>query len=79
MDPAVIILSLKMKAVSFVKSLGNGLNIFPKEYSHLYLAIENELAAVICIEDPLREEAAAVVEALRNEGIQKNSHDDRGQ
>ena len=43
----------------------------PKKYSHLYLAIENELAAVICIEDPLREEAAAVVEALRNEGIQK--------
>ena len=31
----------------------------PEEYSHLYLAIEGQLAAVICIEDPLREEAAA--------------------
>ena len=29
----------------------------PEEYSHLYLAIEGQLAAVICIEDPLREEA----------------------
>ena len=29
----------------------------PEEYSHLYLAIENQLAAVICIEDPLRQEA----------------------
>ena len=32
----------------------------PNEYSHLYLAIEGSLAAVICIEDPLREEAPAV-------------------
>lgn len=38
----------------------------PSEYSHLYLAIENQLAAVICIEDPLREEAAAVVNSLKN-------------
>ena len=30
----------------------------PEEYSHLYLALEGTLAAVICIEDPLREEAA---------------------
>lgn len=30
----------------------------PEEYSHLYLAMEGKLAAVICIEDPLREEAA---------------------
>lgn len=29
----------------------------PEEYSHLYLAIDGRLAAVICIEDPLREEA----------------------
>ena len=43
----------------------------PKEYSHLYLAIENRLAAVICIEDPLREEAEAVVNSLRRAGISK--------
>ncbi len=41
------------------------------EYSHLYMAIDNRLAAVICIEDPLREEAAAVVQALRKAGIDK--------
>lgn len=43
----------------------------PSEYSHLYMAIEHELAAVICIEDPLREEAAAVVNSLKKAGIQK--------
>lgn len=41
------------------------------EYSHLYLAIDKELAAVICIEDPLREEAADMVRRLKAEGIQK--------
>jgi heavy metal translocating P-type ATPase len=41
------------------------------EYSQLYLAIENELAAVICITDPLREEAAAVVNSLKAAGIKK--------
>ena len=43
----------------------------PKEYSHLYLAIEGELAAVICVEDPLREEAEAVVNSLKKAGISK--------
>ena len=46
-------------------------NALPAEYSHLYLAIEKELAAVICIEDPLREEAKAVVKALKRAGIKK--------
>lgn len=41
----------------------------PAEYSHLYLAISGVLAAVICIEDPLREEAAAVVDMLHRLGI----------
>lgn len=41
------------------------------EYSHLYLAIEQELAAVICIEDPLRAEAASVIASLRANGIKK--------
>jgi heavy metal translocating P-type ATPase len=43
----------------------------PGEYSQLYLAIEHELAAVICITDPLREEAAAVVNSLKAAGIKK--------
>ena len=43
----------------------------PKEYSHLYLAIEGKLAAVICIEDPLREEASAVVQSLKRVGLSK--------
>lgn len=43
----------------------------PSEYSHLYLAIGGELAAVICISDPLREEAPQVLSALRRCGIQK--------
>ena len=41
----------------------------PEEYSHLYLGIEGELAAVICIEDPLRPEAPEVIKALRNAGF----------
>ena len=43
----------------------------PLYYSHLYLAIEGKLSAVICIEDPLREEAAAVVTSLKKAGISK--------
>ena len=40
-------------------------------YSHLYLAVSGELAAVICIYDPLRREAAAAIEALHACGIRK--------
>lgn len=43
----------------------------PEEYSHLYLALEGTLAAVICIEDPLREEAADVIKKLKKAGITK--------
>lgn len=43
----------------------------PGEYSHLYLAVSQELAAVICIEDPLREEARDIVASLKAEGIKK--------
>ena len=46
-------------------------NSLPPEYSHLYMAINNRLAAVICIEDPLREEAAAVIRLLKMAGIGK--------
>ena len=43
----------------------------PPEYSHLYLCIAGELAAVICIHDPLRKEAKAAVRALHELGIDK--------
>lgn len=43
----------------------------PEECSLLYLAIEHELAAVVCIEDPLRKEAADVVRALKATGLEK--------
>jgi P-type E1-E2 ATPase len=41
----------------------------PEDCSHLYLAIGEELAAVICIEDPIREEAYRVVNDLHGEGF----------
>ena len=43
----------------------------PAEYSHLYLCIADELAAVICVHDPLRKEAKAAVQALHACGINK--------
>ena len=46
-------------------------NSLPAEYSHLYLAVDRELAAVICIEDPLREEAGAVINSLKKFGVEK--------
>lgn len=43
----------------------------PSEYSHLYLAIENKLSAVILIEDPLREESVETIRELKKNGISK--------
>ena len=43
----------------------------PLYYSHLYLAVAGKLSAVICLEDPLRDEAAAVVTSLKKAGISK--------
>ena len=43
----------------------------PTEYSHLYMAIDGVLSAVICIEDPLRRESAGVICALRKAGFRK--------
>ena len=43
----------------------------PPEYSHLYLAIAGQLSAVICIADPLRKEAAQVIQTLRQLGVKK--------
>ena len=44
-------------------------NNLPTEFSHLYMAIDGILSAVICISDPLREEAGDVISALRALGI----------
>ena len=43
----------------------------PPEYSHLYLAMSGILVAVICISDPLRDEASAVLSTLHKLGIKK--------
>lgn len=43
----------------------------PEEYSHLYLALEGVLAAVIYIEDPLRPEAAEIIRQLKKAGLKK--------
>lgn len=43
----------------------------PEEYSHLYLAVDGVLAAVICIEDPLRPEGPEVIAALKAAGFKK--------
>ena len=51
----------------------------PVEYSHLYLAIGGSLAAVICIEDPLRDEADAVIAGPSQAGNHQDCHDDRRQ
>ena len=38
-------------------------------YSHLYLCVDGELAAVICIHDPLRREARDAIKALHKSGF----------
>ena len=47
------------------------LEALPDEYSRLYLAIDGKLCAVICIFDPIREEAPEIVKGLRALGISK--------
>ena len=43
----------------------------PEQYSHLYMAMDGKLVAVICIEDPLRVETAEVIHELKHLGIHK--------
>jgi cation transport ATPase len=45
----------------------------PDEYSHLYLSIGGQLAAVILIEDPIKEEAKQVIHQLHDVGFKKLS------
>ncbi len=64
------ILSLKMKNVLCrPEDYQSRFDSLPEEYSHLYLAVDGKLCAVICIEDPLREEAAEVIQQLKKVGI----------
>lgn len=46
-------------------------NSLSEDCSHLYLAVDQKLSGVICIEDPLREEAGAVINSLKKAGIPK--------
>lgn len=43
----------------------------PEQYSHLYMAMDGKLVAVICIEDPLRVETAEVIRELKHLGTHK--------
>ena len=41
----------------------------PEEYSHIYMALDGKLVAIICIQDPLRPEAPQVLKNLRKAGF----------
>ena len=62
---------MRMKNVLLQRSIKNNVENLPTEYSHLYLAIDDILVAVICIQDPLREESNRVVNALRTVGFKR--------
>ena len=59
------------KITSIPEGMEEKFQELPSEYSHLYMAIEGKLAAVICIEDPLREEAPQIIKNLKAAGISK--------
>lgn len=46
-------------------------NTIPNEYSHLYMAINRTLVAVICIEDPIKDNIKQTLDDLRTTGIDK--------
>lgn len=46
-------------------------NAIPNEYSHLYMAINRKLVAVICIEDPIKDNVKQTLDDLRANGIGK--------
>lgn len=46
-------------------------NTIPNEYSHLYMAINRTLVAVICIEDPIKDNVKQTLDDLRTNGIGK--------
>lgn len=46
-------------------------NAISNEYSQLYLSVSGKLAAVICIQDPIRQEAPEVIRILHELGVEK--------
>ena len=46
-------------------------NTIPNEYSQLYMAINRTLVAVICIEDPIKDNVKQTLDDLRANGIDK--------
>lgn len=46
-------------------------NSVPNEYSHLYMAVDKKIVAVICIEDPIKSNAKQALDNLRANGIDK--------
>ena len=57
-----------MRNASYPKMKLDDIN---REYSRIFMAIGGRLAAVLCIFDPLREEAAQVIKELHNLGFKK--------
>ncbi len=57
------------EGVILPENTGEKFDALPDEYSHLYYAKDGKLAAVILIDDPIREDAGAVVDGLRKHGI----------
>ena len=66
-----ITINIEKKDENKVNSEIEKFNALPDTSSHLYPAIRGRLAAVICIKDPVREEAAKVVSELHSLGIKK--------
>ena len=62
-------LSLRTRAAVSRRESRRNMDALPAAYSHLYLCIDGELAAVICIHDPLRREAKDAVKALHESGF----------
>lgn len=57
------------EGVRVPKGLEGKFDNIPEDSSHLYMAIEGELSAVICISDPVREESGEVIKKLKTLGI----------
>ena len=56
--------------VKITKTQDKKVNKAAKEHSVVYLAIDGKLEGIICIDDPVREEAKYVIEELKSLGIE---------
>ena len=72
----VLTTSLMMKRQKFLQMNKKNSTIYQIHLPIFYLAIGGTLAAVICIKDPVREEAKQVIADLHTLGIKKGCHDD---